>query len=242
MACRRYGSTPTRRCTRTWPSTPGWASRRPGADSTGATGASSCASGFADGASGWFAAGPIPIHPTSGKGRSRNFGFRGFSEVLVALPLHWRTGGTDNLYAALLQRGEDEHADHVGLEGVRVRDAARCGDEHTGGGLVCLVADVERDLTFQQVERLVFPAVNVTRRLGALGRQALYQAVLPAGLLRVGKYGEEAPQIPHGGLRVCTARVLCGPFGFDRHVRSPSVGARFLSAATPRATVHPFVI
>src|SRR5215210_4401994 len=82
MTCRRYGTTPTRRCTRTWPSTLGWASRRPGADSTGATGAFSCASGFADGASGWFAAGPIPIHPTSGKWNSANyFAFRGFSKV-----------------------------------------------------------------------------------------------------------------------------------------------------------------
>jgi hypothetical protein len=50
MACRRYGSTPTRRCTRTWTSTLSWASRKPDAGSTGATGASSCASGFAEAA------------------------------------------------------------------------------------------------------------------------------------------------------------------------------------------------
>src|SRR5215216_1208006 len=95
MACRRYGSTPTRRCTRTWPSTPGWASRRPGADATAATGASSCASGFADGASGWFAAGPIPIHPTSGKGYSPKFALTEFSEVRAfMLTGMQRRGGT----------------------------------------------------------------------------------------------------------------------------------------------------
>ena len=69
-ACRRYGSTPTRRCTRTWTSTPGWASRRPAGASTGATGASSCASGFAEAAHGWFAAGSLPIRPSAWKDNS----------------------------------------------------------------------------------------------------------------------------------------------------------------------------
>jgi hypothetical protein len=90
-------------------------------------------------------------------------------------------------------------------------------------------AYVERAPALQQVERLVFAAVDVARRLGALGREVLYQPEPPAGLPRVGQDGEQATQIPHPGLHVRPPGVLGDPFGVDRHARAPSVGSRTLS-------------
>ena len=81
-ACRRYGSTPKRRCTRTWTSTPGWASRKPDAGSTGATGASSCASGFAEAAHGRFAAGPSLFIQVRGRGVLRTSPLGGSGKLL----------------------------------------------------------------------------------------------------------------------------------------------------------------
>ena len=86
---------------------------------------------------------------------------------------------------------EDEHAYHFGIEGVGVREAARCGYERTGGGLVGLRAD-ENVIALQQVERLVFPAVDVARRSVPLGDRPSIRPYCPPVSSESARDGEQA--------------------------------------------------
>src|SRR5215203_2171878 len=134
--------------------------------------------------------------------------------------------GVPEVFLDSARRLGEELANNVGLEHERVGDAARQEDERARGSPVGLIADVERDLALQHVERLVLVGVAVARRLRALAREYLDQREPPSRVLRAGQDGEEVAHVPDRGPHIHPPHILrcpfrCGFFAFRRHGFAP---------------------
>src|SRR5215210_2049935 len=141
--------------------------------------------------------------------------------------------GVPEVFLDSARRLGEELADDVGLEHERVGDAARQEDERARGSLVGLIADVERDLALQHIERLVLVGVDVAWRLRALAREYLDQREPPLGVLRTGQDSEEVAYVPDRGSRIHPACVLRNPFrygffAFRRHGLAPFPNQRIV--------------
>ena len=87
-----------------------------------------------------------------------------------------------------------------------MRDVARGEEEVARGDVDPLVADEERELALEDVERFVLVVVDVQRRAAAAGHKLLGHHHATAGLGAVGLDGREAPEEPE-------VLSLAGPVG-----------------------------